>query len=252
MLDGRACTVLTPRPSQPERFATNAFHGTWHVLTDPAGAQLLARLMWAMAFQRKPRTILLVDSPLLVTNPFDADPSSPILIVNSDLGGPTRTGLDALEALLPLRAPSEGTVKLRIDGLARVADHRPAVAMGPRRRSTRAPAAQLDRPRAERACVRCRWVGAAQLGRGPSPNGRLRRSKPRGVGPRRGVPEPRGRGADLQRFHRARRRARNRSGASSTPVASTPSCSTWSARRCGRRSARRQARDERARARRAW
>jgi hypothetical protein len=90
------------------------------VLTDPAGAQLLARLMWAMAFQRKPRTILLVDGPMLVTNPFDADPSSPILIVNSDLGGPTRTGLDALESLLPLRAPSEGTVKLRIDGLARV------------------------------------------------------------------------------------------------------------------------------------
>jgi hypothetical protein len=119
VLDGRAFTVLTPRPSQPERFATNSFHGTWHVLTDPAGALLLARLMWAMAFQRKPRTVLLVDGPMLVTNPFDADPSSPILLVNSDLGGPSRAGLDALEALLPLRTPSEGTVKLRIDGLAR-------------------------------------------------------------------------------------------------------------------------------------
>jgi len=119
VLDGRAFTVLTPRPSQPERFATNSFHETWHVLTDPAGAQLLARLMWAMAYQRKPRTVLLVDGPMLVTNPFDADPSSPILIVNSDLGGPTRAGLDALEAMLPLRTRSEGAVKVRTDGLAR-------------------------------------------------------------------------------------------------------------------------------------
>jgi hypothetical protein len=119
VLDGGGFTVLTPRPSQPERFATNSFHGTWHALTDPAGARLLARLMWAMAFQRRPHTLVLLDTPLRVNNPFDADPSSPIVIINSDLGGPSRAGLDALEAMLPLRTPSEGTVKLRIDGLAR-------------------------------------------------------------------------------------------------------------------------------------
>ena len=120
VLDGRACTVLTPRPSQPERFATNSFHNTWHVLTEPPGARLLARLMWVMSYQRKPGTVLLLDHPLLVTNPFDADPSLPILIVNSDLGGPSRAGLDALEAALPLRTPSDGTVKARTDGFSRM------------------------------------------------------------------------------------------------------------------------------------
>ena len=119
VLDGRACTVLTPRPTQRGRFATNSFHGTWHVLTSPPGARLLARLMWAMSFQRRPHTFLLIDLPLIVTNPFDADPSSPIVVVNSDLGGPSRAGLDQLEALLPLRSPSGGTVKVRTDGLKR-------------------------------------------------------------------------------------------------------------------------------------
>ena len=125
VLDGRACTVLTPRASQAERFATNFFHGTWHVLTDPAGARLLSRLLWAMSYQRKPRTVLLLDGPMLAPSPFDADPSVPLLIVNSDLGGPSRAGLDTLEAMLPLRTPSEGTVKVRTDGHDRaMADER--------------------------------------------------------------------------------------------------------------------------------
>lgn len=86
VLDATAYTVLTPRLGTAERFATNRHHGTWHILSDVGGARLLGKLMWAMAFQRHADTILLIDGPLLVENPFDADPSSPIVIVNTDLG----------------------------------------------------------------------------------------------------------------------------------------------------------------------
>jgi hypothetical protein len=116
-LAGQDYTILSPRPSETARFATNFFHDTWHVISDREGAQLLARLCWAMAFQRRPRTVVLLDAEFLVPNPFDADPSSAIVIVNNDLGP---FGLDALKDLkgqLPLRAPSAGTVVLQTRGL---------------------------------------------------------------------------------------------------------------------------------------
>src|SRR5262245_31383624 len=42
LLDGRAFTILAPRPAQPERLATNSFHQTWHVLADPFGGRFFA------------------------------------------------------------------------------------------------------------------------------------------------------------------------------------------------------------------
>jgi hypothetical protein len=116
-LEGAEYTVLSPRPSEAARFATEQNRETWHVISDGAGAQLLARLCWAMAFQQRERTLVLVDAPLLVPNPFDADPSIPIVIANDDLGP---MGLDALKVLrskVPLDTPSMGTVVLQTRGL---------------------------------------------------------------------------------------------------------------------------------------
>ena len=116
-LDGRQFTVLSPRPSVTERFATNYFHQTWHVISDAGSARLFGEICWAMAFQRRERTLTVIDQRFLVPNPFDADPSRPIVIVNSDLGTPSPAGFDALRSRLPLSSPSEGTVKVATPGL---------------------------------------------------------------------------------------------------------------------------------------
>lgn len=119
VLDGHAHTVLSVRPGDPERFATNYFHDTWHIVSDVRGGRLIGRLCWALAFQKKAGTIVLIDHPNLVTNPFDGDPSWPVVIVNTDLGVPSRQALRQLSGLLPQRSRSEGTVKLATFGLER-------------------------------------------------------------------------------------------------------------------------------------
>ena len=65
-LDGRQYTVVTLRPGTDARFSTNHFHDTWHVLSDWHGARLLGRLLWGLAYQRVPGTLVLVDRPFLV------------------------------------------------------------------------------------------------------------------------------------------------------------------------------------------
>jgi hypothetical protein len=122
-LDGQVHTILSLRPSDPYRFATNFFHETWHLLSDQSGGRLIGRMCWSMAFQRKPNTILLIDYPNLVTNPFDADPSNPIVIANSDLGTPSRQVLSDLQKKLPFRSRSEGTVQLSSFGLDTYTDN---------------------------------------------------------------------------------------------------------------------------------
>ena len=82
-------TVLSLRPGDPAGFATSRSDETWHILGGPAEAALLARLFWALAFQKHERTLILVDRPFLVPSPGDGDPS-PIVLVNADLGTPRR------------------------------------------------------------------------------------------------------------------------------------------------------------------
>lgn len=121
-LDHLDYTVLSSRPDSAQRFASNLFHDTWHVITSDDGGRLLGRILWAMAFQRRPRTIFVVDVPFIEPNPFDADPSSPIVVVNNDLGALGRDAVGALREKLPLRRPSEGTVTLQTRGLDRALD----------------------------------------------------------------------------------------------------------------------------------
>lgn len=122
-LDGRRFTALSLRPSSTrQRFATNHYHGTWHVLGGPGAGQLLGRICWAMAHERHDRTVFVIDPAFLVPNPFDADRSNPIVIVNSDRGTPSRAGFDRLRSALPWSGPSEGTVTLDVRSLPAVID----------------------------------------------------------------------------------------------------------------------------------
>jgi hypothetical protein len=116
-LDGDLYTVLSPRPSTTARFATSGRQGRWHVLTDADGAQLLARLCWAMAYQRQARTMTLIDPAFLVPDPLAAVPSAPIVIVNRDLGPLSPGAAAALRPQLPFEMPSAGTVALQTRGL---------------------------------------------------------------------------------------------------------------------------------------
>src|SRR5215467_6778077 len=84
-LDGRDYTVITLRPGTDARFSTNYFHDTWHVLSDWHGARLLGRLLWGLAYQRVPGTLVLIDRPFLDPNPFDAEPADPIVLVPARL-----------------------------------------------------------------------------------------------------------------------------------------------------------------------
>lgn len=121
-LDAQTWTALSFRPAETVRFATNYFHETWHILGGLETAHLLGRVCWAMAFQRVERTMFVIERTHLVPNPFDADPSSTIVIVNSDLGTPNHQARIALKRHLPWGRPSEGRVTLRTHGLNRVGD----------------------------------------------------------------------------------------------------------------------------------
>lgn len=116
-LDDREHTVITLRPGTAARFSTNYFHGTWHVLSDWHGAQLLGRLLWGLAYQRVPGTLVLIDRPFLDRNPFDAEPGAAIVLVPAPL---TTFGVKAARELrrhLPLRGPGVGTVRWQTHGL---------------------------------------------------------------------------------------------------------------------------------------
>jgi hypothetical protein len=117
-LDGRDHTVVTLRPGTDARFSTNHYHGAWHVLSDWHGARVLARLFWGLAYQRVPRTLVVIDPPFLDPDPFDARPSAPIALVPTPLTAlPERAARD-LRRQLPLRGPGEGTVRWNTRGLA--------------------------------------------------------------------------------------------------------------------------------------
>ncbi len=118
VLDGRMYTVLTLRPGSDFRFATNRFHDTWHVLSDWRGARVLARLLWGLAYQRRPGTLVVIDPAHLDPNPFDGAPSDPIVLVPSELTVLTKDAATALRRRLPWRDRSEGTVRWQTFGLA--------------------------------------------------------------------------------------------------------------------------------------
>ncbi|WP_084655327.1 hypothetical protein [Nocardia altamirensis] len=122
VLDGRVYTVVSLRPGSDFRFATNYFHDTWHVLSDWRGARVLARLLWGLAYQRRPGTLIVIDPAQLDTNPFDGAPSDPIVVVPSDLTVFTSAAAAALRRRLPFRDRSAGTVRWQTFGLDSAVD----------------------------------------------------------------------------------------------------------------------------------
>jgi hypothetical protein len=126
-LDGREYTVVTLRPGTDARFSTNLFHETWHVLSDWRGARLLGRLLWGLAHQRTPGTLVLIDRPFVDTNPFDAEPGDPIALVPALLTPLGGKAARQLRRRLPLTGPADGTVRWHTHGLdAEVASWRAA------------------------------------------------------------------------------------------------------------------------------
>src|SRR5262249_13047094 len=81
--------IITFRPSTRVAFSTNYYHNTWHLVSDMAGSQLLARLLWGLSYQRQPGTIVLIHGQHLLPTPFEAERSDPFLLIPSHL-----TGLD--------------------------------------------------------------------------------------------------------------------------------------------------------------
>jgi hypothetical protein len=116
-LDGRQFTVLTLRPGTTARFSTNLYHETWHILSDWHGARLLGRLLWGLAYQRVPGTLVLIDRPFLDTNPFDAERADPIALVPAHLTSLTGRAGRELRRRLPLSGPGEGNVRWHTHGL---------------------------------------------------------------------------------------------------------------------------------------
>jgi hypothetical protein len=110
--------VLTLRAGMRVTFASNYFHNTWHILAGCVGATALARLLWAVSFDRRENVVVLLDGEHIVQNPFDGMRTRPILLCDSE-----RTFVDdsVVSAILVMRAqnkPSEKTVGLQSQGLA--------------------------------------------------------------------------------------------------------------------------------------
>ena len=116
-LGGQELRLLTLRPDTDLQLANNHHHETWHLVTDNSGSRQLAHLLWAMSFQQKPNTVLLLDAPFVVPTPLDADRSRPVLVVPSELGGLTQKALEALQAARHGLGPPDTSVRIDTHGL---------------------------------------------------------------------------------------------------------------------------------------
>ncbi|MDG6105054.1 hypothetical protein Daura_33215 [Dactylosporangium aurantiacum] len=150
--DGRDLTVITLRPDTDCRFSTNFYHGTWHILGDWRAARLLGRLLWGLAYQRRPGTLVLIDRPHIDPNPFDGRPGDPIALVPAQLTALSTTAARALRRQLPLRGAPDGTVRWQTHGLDPVAaqrrvpwQERPRGVRPPPVVPVRAPRTRIDR-----------------------------------------------------------------------------------------------------------
>jgi hypothetical protein len=116
-LGGGTYRVITLRPGTPAAFSTNYFHNTWHVVTDMAGARLLARLLWGLAYQRHPGTLVLVHGEHLRPTPFEAERSGPFVLAPAGLTRLDASALRRLKALLPRLGPPTHTARWLTFGL---------------------------------------------------------------------------------------------------------------------------------------
>lgn len=119
---GQTLRVVTLRPATAVRFSTNYFHDTWHIVTSHAGALLLGRLLWGLAFQRHPGTVVLIDRAHLAPTPFDGDPPDPILLVPAGLTSFDVDRLRALRQRLRRGVPRPTTIRWHTFGMPAALD----------------------------------------------------------------------------------------------------------------------------------
>jgi len=117
-IHGRTLRVVTLRPQCGVRFSTNYFHDTWHLLAGPDGAVLLGRLLWGLAFQRHPGTMVLIDAPHIVTTPFEGDRADPILLIPDGLTAVDDDALRALKLRLRRAPGAPTTIRWHTFGMA--------------------------------------------------------------------------------------------------------------------------------------
>ncbi|KOX15615.1 hypothetical protein ADL05_14505 [Nocardiopsis sp. NRRL B-16309] len=101
--------MVSLRPSDPWRFGVRIDECTM-ITSDVAGTRVLGRLLWGLAFQRRPDTVLLIDSPHLVPNPYDGLPSPRLAFVPAPLATVDTSAARRLRRQRPSRRPSEGTL----------------------------------------------------------------------------------------------------------------------------------------------
>jgi hypothetical protein len=163
--------VVSPRPQLGARFSTNYFHDTWHILAGPDGAAVLGRLLWGLAFQRLPGTLILIDGAHLVSTPFEGDAADPIALVPTDITHVDADDLRALRQRLRRSPPAPTTIRWHTAGMAEAlaAPHAP----GGWRRRWRDPIWQREHMTQRAGCVcyaapgpvlRARALGIHQMG----------------------------------------------------------------------------------------
>jgi hypothetical protein len=109
--------LITLRPATAVSFSTNLDRDTWHILSDLRGARLLARLLWDLAYQREPGTMVLIYGRHLRPTPFDADPSDPILLIPAHLTGPDAKAFRQLKSRLGRLGPPQQTIRWQTFGM---------------------------------------------------------------------------------------------------------------------------------------
>jgi hypothetical protein len=114
---GRTYHIVTLRPGTATAFSTNFFHETWHIVTSQGGAQLLARLLWGLSYQRHPGTLVLIHGGHLLPTPFEAERSDPILLIPAGLTPVDPSAFRALKDRLNCPWPPAQTIRWQTFGL---------------------------------------------------------------------------------------------------------------------------------------
>lgn len=107
---GTLYRVVTLRPDIDAAYSTNYYHNTWHILSDRHGSRLLARLLFGLAFQKHPNTLLLLAGRHLRRSPFDASPSRPVVVAVKGVCPLVRKDLEVLKSRLT-RLPPPATIR---------------------------------------------------------------------------------------------------------------------------------------------
>lgn len=115
---GTRYRIVTLRPGMDVRFSTNFYHGTWHIISDGFGSEVLGRLMWGLAFQKLPNTLVVIAPPHLQPSPFDGAPSWPVVLTVQENCPLRARDMRELKARLD-HLPESQTIRWQTHGLAR-------------------------------------------------------------------------------------------------------------------------------------